>query len=98
MRWLFIIITCVFSLYLNINERKIIELENKVNELYFDNFIDYLFVDENYNLVLNEEKLKKEIGEYGKVSFYDEINFIVTSRFPFKYEREFKFLLEKNHE
>lgn len=97
MRWFFIAFTCAFSLYLNVNGRKIIELENKISELYFDGFCDYLFVDVNYNLVLDKDRLKKEINKYGEVSFCDGINFTVTSRFPFKYERKFKFLVEKNH-
>ncbi len=101
MRILFIFIS-VFTLFIskkNINYLK--EIDNKIYEQYLNNFNDYLYMDNRYELKIDKDKFKEDISnKFYEIVICDDNNFKfkVHFKYGFMVDKEYYFYLEKNYE
>ena len=100
MRWIILLFTCIIILLVVSNTASVIALENKVYEIYVNDFNSYLIINEQYEAVIDEEKLNRELEKYGEVNFYkgDYLHFSVKGKCFHNYYREYWFYLEKKYE
>lgn len=92
-------IAIIFSfIYKNYTD-KIMALEKEVYDLYSNNFIDYIYLDENYKLKIDKTNLKYFFEKKGyKIVFYDDLNFKISFKYILYFEKEYCFYLEINDE
>lgn len=101
MRILFIFIS-VFTLFIskkNINYLK--EIDNKIYEQYINNFNDYLYMDDRYELKIDKDKFKEDMSnKFYEIVISDDYNFKfkVHFKYGFMVDKEYYFYLEKNYE
>jgi len=82
MRIVMVFICFINSMFYKDYTMKIIEVENEVYNLYINDFEDYLMIDENYNLIIDEEKLQNYFA-----SRKMEIQFINNTCFEVKIKK-----------
>ncbi len=69
-----------------------------VYKMYAEEFKDYLEIDNNYNLIINKEKVKDDFKKKGiEIIFDEEINykFIVKFKYFINYQKKYYFYIEK---
>jgi len=97
MKVLMLVIALFFCVTLKIYIGEIIDLENEVFILYSSNFEDYLIVNNDYELVINKEKLENYFVKKGyKIVFYDDLHFEIGFDYLIDYKREHYFYMVIN--
>lgn len=98
MRLLMIILVLFCNMQTNSYTKDMIYVENIVNGLYITSFRDYLKSDNNYNLKIDEEKLKGYMIENGiDIEFFESDTFI-SFELSFKtFNKKYEYYMVKNY-
>lgn len=98
-RFFMLFIAFFMCLYFFEYIKKVTYLENKIFNLYSNNFDEYLICDENYILKIDKEKMINDYADMGyEIVFYDNIHFKVAFDFIFNIEKEYYFYMVINDE
>lgn len=96
MRWIFLFVTTMIVGVIIKGSNLINDLDNDIFMMYRNNFNDYLYVNDEYMICVDTDKLEKKLQKYGDVTFAsDDLHFIVKLRLYG--EKEYRFYLEKNY-
>lgn len=94
MRVVMLVICFINSMFYKNYIMKIIEVENEVYGLYTNNFENYLMSDENYNLLVDEKKMKNYFeSKQIKIQFINNTSFKVKVK---NWEKVYNFYMVKN--
>lgn len=92
-----ILFSC-FYIYIFIDRTN--EVEMLVYTLYVEGFEDLYFIDENYNLLIDKQKVKNYFKNKGyKVTFIEDGNahFYIQYKSVLSYKKEYYFYVEKRY-
>lgn len=79
---------------------KVSEAELLVLQLYKNDFSEYIFLDDNYEIRYNLDELSRCFNDrgYGFEKISGDLSFVVSFDGVFSWQKQYEFYLEKNNE
>lgn len=101
MRIVFILLGILISVMSIKSNHLYKEVDDKIYAMYVNDFEDYLYLDNNYNLSIDKDRFKEEMkSDLYEIVIIDDCNFKFKIKFNYfiMYEKEYYFYLEKSNE
>lgn len=101
MRILFLIVS-VFFYFINVKNSNLLkDIDNKIYDQYINDFKEYLYLDDSYELKIDKDKFKNDMSSnLYEIIIKDDcnFNFEVHFKYVFSFDEKYYFYLEKNYD